>query len=276
MSFALLAALLLPPLAFAEPGFTFKKQGKLIKAFPFEEMKQRVAPTKITVHEPHEDKPVTYSGIKMSSLLDAAYGPTWRDAEELLFTCTDGYQPSIPGERFKKQESFVAFSREGSPTFSLNNRFHNGEVVELGPFYLVWDNLKNTELKQAGGEGWPYQVVGVDLIKFSERFPNLAPPPGASASANTGFLLFRKHCLSCHTLNGEGGSKGVELNYPVSVVEYFDRKMLKRWITDPSTIRFSSAMPAFNHPGPEGDSQIEAILSYFDAMSKNKKKPVGK
>lgn len=263
-----------PYLVMGDVTFTFKKNGGHIKTLSLAEMKQIIHPTKITVFEAHEEHDQVYTGMKMVPLLDAVYGPTWRETEELLFTCSDGYQPSVPSERFKKNDSYLAYAREGSPAFTLINKLQNSESVDLSPFYLVWDNLKNPALKKEKAEGWPYQVIGVDLIRFADRFPNLAPSKNASAAAKRGFLLFRKHCISCHTINGEGGAKAIELNYPVSVVEYFNERMLKKWIADPTSIRYSTTMPALNSEGGNRDEMVQDLVHYFRAMAKNKKKPL--
>jgi mono/diheme cytochrome c family protein len=63
----------------------------------------------------------------------------------------------------------------------------------------------------------------VDLVRFADKAVKLAPPTTAKQDAKEGFALFRKTCLACHTLNGEGGqTSGVELNRPVSVtVRYY-------------------------------------------------------
>ncbi len=69
-------------------------------------------------------------------------------------------------------------------------------------------------------------MTTIDLISFSERFPNMSPPKNSSEKAKKGFLAFHKYCLSCHTINGEGGEKSIELNYPVSVTEYIKASWL--------------------------------------------------
>ena len=63
-------------------------------------------------------------------------------------------------------------------------------------------------LRQEGDFGWPYQVVGVDVIRAAERFPKLTPPADSSPAVRAGFVEFRIHCSRCHKLNGEGGDIG--------------------------------------------------------------------
>jgi hypothetical protein len=266
-------AVFFPTFALRADTFAFKKKGEMVKNLSFEELKKLIPVQKITVWDGNAEQDDTYKGIPMVPLLDVIYGKTWRDSEELLFTCLDGYQPEVPVEKFVQYPSYLTFEKEGPKEFKLSNKQQNAEVVDLAPFYLVWDNLKFPALKKTKGRGWPYQVTGIDIINFAERFPNLAPPSNASAKVKRGFLKFREKCVSCHTMNGEGGTKAVELNYPVNVTEYFKEKLLRKWITEPTSIRFNSTMPAIGGEGKERETIIDEILSYLHAMAKNKRAP---
>ena len=86
-----------------------------------------------------------------------------------------------------------------------------------------------------------------------------------------GFLAFRDKCMMCHSINGEGGKKGVELNYPVNVTEYFDGRWLKQWIADPRSVRYSTTMPGLDVEGR--DRMIDDIVRYLKTMARHKKAP---
>src|SRR5690606_572299 len=113
-------------------------------------------------------------------------------------------------------KAFFAFERVGNSYFVLNNKAQNDIAVGLGPFYLIWDNFADRAIRGLGASVWPYQVVAVDLVRFVDRFPGMAPDAGASKSVVNGFKTYRTHCMSCHTINGEGGKKARDLNFPVS------------------------------------------------------------
>lgn len=223
----------------------------------------------IRVFEPYEGREVRFLALPFEAVLDAVYGPAWRDEEELLFTCRDGYQPTIPVGRLRVHRAWLAFDRVDAEGFTIQ-KLESGERkrVELGPFYLVWENREDEALRLDGDYGWPYQLVGVDLIRAGERFPRMAPPPGADPRVVAGFAEFRIHCSRCHALNGEGGSIGADLNQPRSPVEYRDREWLRRWIDDPSQILPSARMPRLNPALPDRERVIEEILGYLEAMSR--------
>lgn len=270
----LTAMCLLTTAAFASQDglLSFSVRGKPVAQLSMAELKQKVAVTQITVWEPHEDKNVTYEGFDIAEVFATVYGDQWQKIDEALFTCVDGYQPVLPMDRFRKYSGYLVYRRLDQAQFKVQNRFQNQSDVPLGPYYLVWDNLKSGELRADGADGWPYQVVGVDLVNFVDRFPKLSPPEDASAQTKQGFLGFRENCMSCHTLNGEGGDKGPELNYPMSVTEYLSDAWLRQWIKDPRSVRYNATMPGFaSHP--QSDVLIGDVLAYLKAMAGYKQKP---
>ncbi len=96
---------------------SFKKKGEILKSIKVAELKTLAPLQTIKVWEPHENKEVEYRGYSARALLDAVYGSKWLDAEELLFTCADGYQPSVPLASFKKFNSFFVTERVGQKEF---------------------------------------------------------------------------------------------------------------------------------------------------------------
>ena len=70
-------------------------------------------------------------------------------------------------------------------------------------------------------------------------------------------------------MNAEGGKIGPDLNIPRSIVEYRPLDQIRSYIRDPSLTRYTS-MPA--HPGLS-DSDLDALIAYFKAMSARKDDP---
>jgi cytochrome c2 len=194
-------------------------------------------------------------------------------SKDIYITCTDGYKPSIPVVKFLKYDSYLVFKGGSKENFTLINKNQNSEFIELKPFYLVWDNLKHPELMKQGAYDFPYQIESVDLISFEQSFPKMSPPISSSESVNNGFIAFRKYCSTCHSINGEGGSKATELNYPVNVTEYFEKKWLKIWIENPGSIRFNTKMPALNLDTGNKEKVINNIVEYLKAMKEKKIDP---
>lgn len=269
----LCGSVLAPAFAQNDISIEFKNHGQIVKALSVSALGNLTPAVPLKIFEAHEKKQRTYQAYPARPLFDKIFGKEWRKAEEIVFTSTDGYQPSIPVAKFLVYDAYFAFAYvDGSP-FTLTNTLQNNEVVQLGPLYLVWDNLRSTVLLADGASAMPYQVQAVELTTFASRFPHLLPPATASAEAQRGFLNFRKHCLSCHTINGEGGGKAPELNYPASVVEYIKPEYLPRWIENPASIRHNTVMPALTEGLPDRAQVTAEIIAYLKAMSTAKRMP---
>lgn len=251
----------------------FKEHGEDFRAMSLENLKKLIPPLKVEVLEPYESQEREYIGFPLNQLLTVVYGDRWKDVDEILFTCKDGYQPSIPTENFIRFSGYLVYDRADNKEFTLIDKVHGDEFVRLGPFYLIWDDIKFPEVLKIGDVHWPYQVTAIDLIDFSDRFPRMAPPKNSSQAVKSGFNLFRTYCTSCHTINGEGGKKAKELNYPVNVTEYFKEPWLKKWINNPRDISYNSTMPALDPDAKDRERIIKNIISYLKVMKDYKHKP---
>ena len=221
----------------------------------------------LTVFEPYESQPMHFRAWPLADLLDAAYGESWREEEELLFTCLDGYEPSVPVARLLEHEAFLAFGRPDH-AFTIQKR-ESGRVqtIALAPFYVIWDNLESETLRADHDYGWPYQVVGMELIRAADRFPRLAPDPDASPQVMAGFLAFRVHCSRCHALHGEGGTLGPELGPAGVRAGARDPQYLRRWIDDPARMNPTARMPALNPNLADRAETLDALVAYLHAVA---------
>ena len=252
---------------------TFKSHGKIVRTVSVPELAKLLPTREITIWEPHEKKEVAFKAFDAGELLAKIYGDDWKKSEEALFTCSDGFQPSLPMAEFGSHHGYLAFARNDDPEFSVMSPDKH-EKVPVGPFYLIWENIKDASIRKQGTiPGWPYEVTTIDLIRFADRFPRMSPPPGSSAVVQHGFFEFRKRCLSCHTVNGDGGGKGVELNYPANPTEYWKKDWLKKWITNPKSIRYNTEMHAFDKDSSSWERDRDSVLAYLKVMALNKRRP---
>lgn len=256
--------------ALGEPAgaeLAFARHSRPVASLSLESLRQSVEPAAVRVVEPYESREVEFMALPFDLVLDAVYTDTWRSEEEILFTCRDGYRPTIPVERVLSHRAWLAFERTGRADFAIQKR-ESGALkrVELGPFYLVWENLDDPQMRQEADYGWPYQLVAVDLIRSRERFPEMMPPPDSPPEVEAGFAAFRIHCSKCHKVNGEGGGIGPELVAAASPLAVRDPDWLRTWIEDPSRIRSDARMPALNPDLPDRARIVDEILAYLGAM----------
>ncbi len=249
----------------------FFREGHVVAASSRADLEEKVASERVLVHEPYEDRTVAFSALPLPELLDAVYSKAWRSLRnrQVLFTCRDGYQPTIPLERFLTYRAWLAFDRADAPGFSID-KLESGRVrkVSLDPFYVVWNNRDNDALLAEGDYGWPYQVVAIDLIKTEERFPGMIPPADSDHRVRAGFAAFQMHCTRCHPINGHGGTIGPELIGPGERLISRGRPWLRQWIDDPSAMVPAARMPRFNPTTPDRTQSIERIIDYLYAMDR--------
>jgi cytochrome c2 len=237
-------------------------------------LKAIAAPVSLKVFEPHENRERSYRALPVQAILDAVFRKDWKNAEEIVFVSIDGYRATVPVAKFIKHAGYLAFAHDDGRPFTMINTLQNNELVQLGPLYLVWDNMNSKALLESGASDMPYQIKAIEL-KSGASLPKMAPPADASAQALSGFAHFRKYCSACHAINGEGGTKGPELNYPVSVAEYIQPGYLKRWIENPQSIRYNTVMPGLGREIPRREQVAEEIIAYLKAMSIAKRDPAG-
>jgi len=216
----------------------------------------------ITIIEPHLNAKVTYVGRPFNDVLDELFGVKWRKQEEVLLTCADGYQSSIAAEKFLSHKAWLVWERGDQGAFELKNKLQGGEIVPLGPYYLVWDNQDDAGILSEGATDFPYQITSVDLISFRERFPKLAPSKDAKIEVRNGFKLYRTYCMSCHALDGEGGEEAPDLR-DVGLFTRLKENDLKAWILNPSALKPGTLMPAFAPQSVDRDAKADKMISYL-------------
>jgi mono/diheme cytochrome c family protein len=272
----------------AEPAqeIGFFDQGVQQKSLTLSEL-QKVSPAQVVkVKNPIDGAVTEFRAFPVLPILKSIYGERFAAADEVQLKCADGYQPTVSASRFRQRVGYLAYERADGKSFVATQKSPPKKTTVLGPFYLVWEtgpSVAAVELDTA----WPYQVVGVDLVEFKKKFSRIYPPEGASDSVKAGFLEFKQRCLKCHTVNGQGGDMGPELNVPVNVTEYFDQKWLAQWIENPSLVRRGAKMPSGvpdllkAKPPHRSEAEttekrkqvVQQILEYLSAMKAKKASP---
>lgn len=263
-----------PPQQNPERTLEFRIDAKRVGALTVHELTRAVEPRDVEVFEPYEQTEVGFEALPLQKVFDEAYGPRWREHEAVVFTCRDGYQPTIPVRRIRNKEGFLAIERRGDVGFSIL-KYEEGKTrrVSLEPFYIIWENLDDAHTRSEGDYGWPYQVVSIDLVSFRSRFGTMTPPEGATPHVLAGFEGFVVHCSKCHAINGHGGEIGPELNYPANPTEYMKGPWLRKWIADPESVRLNPRMPPLNPDLVERDRVIDEIVAYLQTMARHKVEP---
>lgn len=256
------------------PGLRFLDEGVVVREVSRQDMAGKLPVSTLTVENPSSSRSASYQGVSLPELLTYVYGERWKKAGLVKLETSDGYQPVIPVEVISKHQGLIAFADAGANQLQAIADGH-GSMVDPGPYYLVWENLKDTSAKQDPWLQWPWQLVKIELTRMDREYPHTAPPEGSTDQVMRGFNGFLSHCSKCHQINGEGGNVGPELNYPVNVTEYWREDWLPKFIANPQSIRHNSKMVPYGNGSAGQQSEIEAILSYLKAMASRKQAPVG-
>ena len=252
----------------SQKKITFQESSKKVNELDLSDIQQFAATEKITVWEPHEKKEVEYDGFRVIPLLDNIYGADWKKFEEVLFVALDGYKSGVSVEKIKKLNPVLAYARSDSTNFQINNLAQN-EIIEAGPYYLVWDNIKNSEIKNDGAYGWPYQVNQLNLVNLQDIYPKTAPTVVAPLKIKEGFMQFKRYCMSCHAIKEEGGTKAPALD---DITKYLSQKDLIEWMLNPRKFVPTTHMPpmAENLDKNERHKRAKLIYEYLSEYAPSK------
>lgn len=193
------------------------------------QLAQKFGEWTVSIHDqPAYHQPKAYRGVSFKKILRWLLGlPKGVDSREFVsrlknyvveITCTDGYQPVLDAEMFfnDQQKALLAYQElDSSNWWSFAYRVDvpwsilkdNGNEVNPGPFYLVWNTAETFP------SGWPYQVAKVRLVSKLESVKRqLSQSPegfkGNLNQFNNGAKIFTNNCMSCHAINGVGANGG--------------------------------------------------------------------
>ncbi len=246
-------------------------------AVTIEAMQAECGAREVEVDDPYHGRRMRYAALPLACVLELGFassggGEGQRD-RGLLLRALDGYTRPVSGRDLLEVGAFLAFGepdrlarRAAGEEVSAFSRIDRRQV-DPSPFYLVW---VGSDQNDPHDRPWPYQLARIDVAPFEEAFPRTVPSGLAKSDPGwEGYGLFQTACASCHSINGQGGKVGPELNVPRSIVEYRPIAQIRGYIRNPAATRYTS-MPA--HPG-FSDRELDALIAYFRAMSRRKQDP---
>ncbi len=227
------------------------------------------APTTVEVYEPHlstEKAPVKrrYSGYRFDVVANLVFGPMWRDGTQAIeFRALDGYVSRIPVADFDEHKAHLVIGVSDGSAFTVNNLLQNEKNIQLGPYYLIWENIEDAAMFNRGASGWPYQVAEILRVNISDE---RLRPAGLDPALDPAIDLVRTHCLTCHKLNGIGGDK-VQGDLS-GLARSLDDAGFRAWVLDPRSVQPTSTMPALSRGLPDDERERIARLlrAYLLAM----------
>jgi mono/diheme cytochrome c family protein len=212
------------------------------------------------VNDPVYKRKQRYQGLWLRDVLkDLGRGGHPETDVYVRFRCKDGYLPIMPLARAMAGKGLIAIRDANAPQGEDWQPLPgSGTSSTLAPSYLVWLSPPGDPEEYP----WPYQMVAIELVSSSDALAGLDPD-----GSKPGHELFVTHCLKCHAINGVGGTFGPELNSPCSITEYWNPRLLSRFIANAGSIRAGTKMPNFDSLG---EKDIQVIVEYLQSMARHK------
>lgn len=217
------------------------------------------------INDPVYHKKKKYKAMNLSALIKNEIDLTSIDPKntKIVFECIDGYKPEMPLELFLNSNPYLAFQDVDAPKDSKwETIVKDGNEMNADPFYVIYPLVSEYDTHYK----WPYNLVKIYLEPRNKLTVELGPLK--NRKLESGYTLFKNQCLTCHSINGIGGTMGPELNYPKSVTEYWKENELVDYIVNPASYRNKVKMPTPNIT----KQQSQEIVDYLKYMSENKKK----
>ena len=85
-------------------------------------------------------------------------------------------------------------------------------------------------------------------------------PPSLSRETREAAVIFARHCVGCHVIDGDGGTEGPNLSH---VGQKRDQAWLRAWIARPKSVNGDAEMPAFDRKLTSGE--LDRIAAYLAA-----------
>jgi mono/diheme cytochrome c family protein len=209
----------------------------------------------------------TYRAVPLLALLGGSHDGRF---DTLEARAADGFIAQIPLELIARgaHGGAVAWLAIEDPARPWETLPHH--TSSAGPFYLVWENAKLSNIRS---EQWPHWLVSLALVASPlHRWPQLELPSGRNSdtpAARAGQKIFVSFCLPCHRLNGGGASEtGPDLGQPMSATQYLTEAGLRAIIRDPRSVRtWPTQMMGGFGAKTLPDADVDNLLVYLRVMA---------
>lgn len=137
----------------------------------FAALKSKIQEVPVAYNDTYGNGKEMVIGFPLTEVLKNFLGENWKEVEALHFSALDGYKTIVPMHRILKYQPILAYRYfDATRAFVVDKKTKKPQSVELGPYYLVWNNIQHPELSKLGNKDWPYQVSRIDSVKHASQF----------------------------------------------------------------------------------------------------------
>ena len=210
----------------------------------------------------YKSGPRRFRGYSLNDVLDRLEGFSSFSPRNhsLVWVCADGYRTTYEFHSITGNGGVLATGLTDTKDHEWQSYTHGKRSMVPAPFYLVWE-----------GEGidkrrpWPYQLTKLQIVS-TERIAMRLSTPDPEAHGD-GEQLYKKHCMSCHSINLIGGIMGPEMNVPRNILEYRSESDFIAFAANPQAFRARSPMIKMRYLG---EDKLKKITGYVKSMSARK------
>ena len=210
----------------------------------------------------YKSGPRRFHGYALSEILALLDGFSDFSAKshKMVWVCEDGYRTTYDFDAIIGGIGVLAIGLSEREGYAWESYTRGKMTLSPAPFYLVWE-----------GEGadnrrpWPYQLTKLQVVSSERVAMRLETPDPHLHGEGEG--LYKKHCMSCHSMNLIGGLMGPEMNVPRNILEYRSEADFIAFASDPQAFRTRSPMPKMRYLG---EDKLKKITGYVRSMSVRK------
>lgn len=143
-------------------SISFSADGQPTKTVTVDELVRLLPVVQMPARNPENGQTFTYEGFALADVLRTMFGSDWVQHKTIAFGCADGYRPTMPVNTAKAHQGLLAIRERGKASLGSLQRT-NGGPVELGNFYLVWENIQDANAAKNTELSWPWQLESIAL-----------------------------------------------------------------------------------------------------------------
>lgn len=136
--------------------------GKAVTSVSADDLARKLPIVRMQVINPENGQYITYEGYRFSDVLETVFGADWPRYGTIQFDCADGYRPKMKASTAARHQGLLAIRESGAATLAPLRRA-DGSNVDLGAFYLVWENIRDASAASNAELSWPWQIVAISL-----------------------------------------------------------------------------------------------------------------
>lgn len=239
------------PKGWAFEVVTFETASGELKELKIDELKKVLTVEQVKIFDQKNRQFEQYNAFNLKDFLVHVSGEKLI-SHDLQIKTKNGYLPIISPQHINNEPGYLAFEKINGKMNTIDYRTE--ELVETGPFYLVWKDQKRRDKKK--NLRWVYQINYLSFKLAIEKF--VSKVQSAPQTVVMGEILFNSHCLRCHN-NETETSNLIKPN----IFESKSREWISDYVANPSNYNKKTIMPNFQKIFQD-KVEMEDIINYLD------------